>query len=124
MITFDKPLEIKGPSSDFKLDGRVDTVAQSMDMSLVVTLPVSSNLPILSVLLGSAPQVAGLIYLADVLVGKQVDQLASIRYRIKGSFDNPEVTLDQLFSSKARKPQQTETPKREKAKPEKAKPEK
>ncbi|WP_306670757.1 AsmA-like C-terminal region-containing protein, partial [Endozoicomonas sp. SESOKO4] len=114
IITFDKPLEIDGPSSNFKLDGRVDSVTESMDMSLVVTLPLSSNLPILSVLLGSAPQVAGLIYLADMLVGKQVDQLASIRYRIRGSFDNPEVTLDQLFSSKARKPGQTEIPKRKK----------
>ncbi len=114
IITFDRPLEITGPSSDFKLDGHVDTVTENMDMSLVVTLPVSSNLPILSVLLGTAPQVAGLIYLADMLVGKQVDQLASIRYRIKGSFDNPEVTLDQLFSSKARKPEQTEIPKRKK----------
>ncbi|WP_034832171.1 YhdP family protein [Endozoicomonas numazuensis] len=114
IITFDQPLEISGPSSDFKLDGHVDTVSEKMDMSLVVTLPVSSNLPILSVLLGTAPQVAGLIYLADMLVGKQVDQLASIRYRIKGSFDNPEVTLDQLFSSKARKPDQTEIPKRKK----------
>ncbi|MGI9282351.1 MAG: YhdP family protein [Endozoicomonas sp.] len=114
IITFDQPLEITGPSSDFKLDGHVDTVTENMDMSLVVTLPVSSNLPILSVLLGTAPQVAGLIYLADMLVGKQVDQLASIRYRIKGSFDNPEVTLDQLFSSKARKPDKTEIPKRKK----------
>ncbi|WP_422134778.1 YhdP family protein [Endozoicomonas sp. ALD040] len=114
LITFDKPLEIQGPSSNFKMDGHIDTLSERMDMSLVITLPLSSNLPILSVLLGSAPQVAGLIYLADVLVGKQVDQLASIRYRIKGSFDNPEVTLDQLFSGKARKPNQTEIPKRKK----------
>lgn len=103
VVTFDEPLVIKGPSSDFKMDGTVNMVKETMDMSLVVTLPVTSNLPVLSVLLGTAPQVAGIIYIADKLVGNQVDQLASIRYHIAGSFDDPEVSLDQLFSSKAKK---------------------
>ena len=104
IITFDEPLVVEGPSSNFKIDGIVDTNAETMDVSLVVTLPVTSNLPILSYLLGSAPQVAGFFYLADKLVGRQVDQLASIRYRIRGSFDDPQVSLDQLFSNKAKKP--------------------
>ncbi|MGI9276516.1 MAG: AsmA-like C-terminal region-containing protein, partial [Endozoicomonas sp.] len=104
IITFDEPLVVEGPSSNFKIDGIVDTNAETMDVSLVVTLPVTSNLPILSYLLGSAPQVAGFFYLADKLVGRQVDQLASIRYRIQGSFDDPQVSLDQLFSNKAKKP--------------------
>lgn len=103
VITFDSPMVIEGPSSDFKLDGTIDTNSEQLDLSLVVTLPVSSNLPILSVLLGTAPQVAGIIYIADKLVGKQVDQLASIRYRIHGSFDDPKMTLDKLFSNQPRK---------------------
>ena len=105
IVTFDAPIIIEGPSSDFKLDGLFDGNKETMDVSVVVTLPVSSNLPIFSVLLGVAPQVAGIIYLADKLVGKQVDQLASIRYQIKGTFDNPEVSLDKLFSNKAKKPE-------------------
>lgn len=104
IITFDESLAVEGPSSNFRMDGQVNTIDEVMDLSLVITLPVTSNLPILSVLLGTAPQVAGIIYLADKLVGRQVDQLASIRYRITGSFDEPAVTLDQLFSSKAKKP--------------------
>lgn len=104
IITFDQPLTVEGPSSNLKLDGLVNTKDKIMDLSLVVTLPVTSNLPMLSVLFGTAPQIAGIIYLADKLVGKQVDQLASIRYRINGSFDEPSVTLDQLFSNKAKKP--------------------
>ncbi|USE35042.1 TIGR02099 family protein [Endozoicomonas sp. SCSIO W0465] len=103
LITFNSPMVIEGPSSDFKLDGTIDTNTEQLDLSLVVTLPVSSNLPILSVLLGTAPQVAGIIYIADKLVGKQVDQLASIRYRIQGSFDDPKMTLDKLFANKPRK---------------------
>ena len=103
LVTFDKPMVLEGPSSNLKLDGTIDTNKRTMDMSLVVTLPLTSNLPILSVLMGTAPQVAGIIYIADKLVGKQVGQLASIRYRITGSFDKPEVTLDRLFSNKTKK---------------------
>ncbi len=105
VITFDSPLVIEGPSSNFKLDGIIDTQLETLNLSLVVTLPVSANLPILSVLMGTAPQVAGIIFLADKLVGSQVNQLASIRYRITGSFNNPKMTLDRLFSSKTKQNQ-------------------
>ena len=107
LVTFDKPVMIEGPNSSFKLDGtanaNADTDTEQLDLKLVVTLPVTSNLPILSVLLGSSPQLAGIIFIADKLVGKQVDKLASIRYRILGSFEEPEMTLDQLFSGKDKK---------------------
>ena len=102
-VTFDKPIMIEGPNSSFKLDGSADTKTEQLDLKLVVTLPVTSNLPILSVLLGSTPQLAGIIFIADKLVGKQVDQLASIRYQIQGSFSEPEMTLDQLFSEKSKR---------------------
>ncbi len=103
LVSFDEPLVINGPSSDFKLFGEVDTERNDLDVRLVVTLPVTSNLPILSVLLGTAPQIAGIIYIADKLVGDQVDKLASIRYRIEGSLDNPEVSLDKLFAGDTKK---------------------
>ena len=103
LITFDEPMIIEGPSSNFKLDGTIDLNREQLDLSLVVTLPLTSNLPILSVLLGTAPQVAGMIYIADKLVGKQVAQLTSIRYRIEGSLADPKMTLDKLFTNQPRK---------------------
>ncbi|MDD7805056.1 MAG: YhdP family protein [Endozoicomonas sp. (ex Botrylloides leachii)] len=103
MITFNNPIVITGPSSDFKLNGVINGNEGLMDMSVVVTLPFSSNLPIFSVLLGAAPQVTGIIFLADQLLGSKVDQLASIRYQIKGPLDNPKVSLDKLFSNKTKK---------------------
>ncbi len=105
VITFDEPMVLEGSSSDLKLDGTIDMNREQLDLSLVVTLPLTSNLPILSVLLGTAPQVAGIIYIADKLLGKQVDQLASIRYNIRGSFSDPKMTFDQWFASQPRKDQ-------------------
>ena len=103
VVTFDEPMIIEGPSSDFKLDGTINLNHQQLDLSLVVTFPLTSNLPILSVLLGTAPQVAGMIYIADKLLGKQVAQLTSIRYRIRGSFADPKMTLDKLFTNQPTK---------------------
>ncbi len=98
IVSFIEPMLIDGPNSSLELDGTANAVNQLLDLNLVITLPVTSSLPILSVLLGSAPQVAGIIFIADKLVGKQVNKLASIHYRIKGSFDNPAIGLDQSYS--------------------------
>ncbi len=114
LITFDRPIVIEGPSSDFKFDGLVDSNKNALDLSMVITLPVSANLPIFSFLLGASPPVAGIIFLADKLIGNEVDKLASMRYQIKGSFNNPDVELDRLFSNKTVKPsEEKSTPKKQ-----------
>ena len=103
VVTFDKPIVIKGPSSTIRLNGRADANREELDLSMSVTLPVTSNLPILSVLLGTAPPLAGVIYIADKLVGDQVNKLASIHYTITGSFDEPVIALDENFARRAKK---------------------
>ena len=102
VVTFDKPVVIKGPSSTLRLNGSADANKEELDLTMSVTLPVTSNLPILSVLLGTAPPLAGVIFIADKLVGEQVNELASIHYTIKGSFDEPVVALDENFARRAR----------------------
>ena len=70
-------------------------------MDLVVTLPVTQNITVVSLLLGQ-PYIAGAAYLFDKLLGSRVEQFASLRYEIKGSFNEPEVKLDRLFSNKVK----------------------
>ena len=101
-IDFAKPMTVKGPSSDFKLDGSLNIVKDTLDMGLVVTLPVTQNIAVVSLLLGQ-PYIAGAAYLFDKLLGSTVEQFASLRYEIKGSLSEPEMKLDRLFSNKARK---------------------
>ena len=102
VVTFDKPVVIRGPSSTIRLNGTVDANKEELDLTMSVTLPVTSNLPVLSVLLGTAPPLAGVIYIADKLVGDQVNKLASIYYTIKGSFDEPVIALDENFARRAK----------------------
>ncbi|MCL6268904.1 TIGR02099 family protein [Sansalvadorimonas sp. 2012CJ34-2] len=100
-INLKEPLTVKGPSSDFKLDGSLNVVKNTLDMGLVVTLPVTQNIAVVSLLLGQ-PYIAGAAYLFDKLLGSQVEQFASLRYEIKGSLSEPAMKLDRLFSNKAK----------------------
>lgn len=102
IITFDQPMVIDGPTSKIELNGLVDANKETLDLNMSVTLPVTSNLPILSVLLGTAPPLAGVFFIADKLVGDQVNKLASIHYKITGTFDEPEMKLDEEFARRAR----------------------
>ncbi len=102
VISFPEPLEVTGPSSDFTLGGSMNLPEDKLDMELVVTLPVTENLPIVGLLLGQ-PQIAGAIYLFDKLLGKKVQQFASMRYKITGTLDKPEVGFDKAFSDKVKK---------------------
>lgn len=102
VITFDTPIEINGPSSNFTLGGVIDINKNEVDASLAVTLPVTATLPIFSVLLGAAPQVGGAFFVVNKLMGKQIGQLASIHYSINGPIDSPSISLDRLFSNKSK----------------------
>ena len=97
-ITLTDPIVIQGPSSDFKISGQLDVIRQTLDLGLIVTLPVTQNIAVVSLLLGQ-PYVAGAAYLFDKLLGNQVAQFASLRYEIGGSFEKPDITLDKLFSN-------------------------
>ncbi|CAM3790430.1 YhdP family protein [Parendozoicomonas haliclonae] len=98
-VTLIDPIVVKGVSSDFKLSGRLNTRQQALDMGLVVTLPVTQNITVVSLLLGQ-PYIAGAAYLFDKLLGSKVEQFASLRYEISGSFQDPQIKLDRLFSNK------------------------
>ncbi len=98
---FKEPAKIEGPSSNFTLSGKANLINDTLNMSLLVTLPVTNNLPFLAVLMG-APQVGGAIYLFDKLLGDKVEKFASARYTLTGSLSNPTIALDKFFTNKTK----------------------
>lgn len=99
LINFDTPLVIDGPSSDFTIEGAINLPEQFLDLGMIITLPVTQNLPIISLLIGQ-PVIAGAIYLFDKLVGKTLMKFTSVRYDIVGPIADPKIMLDKLFSNK------------------------
>jgi outer membrane murein-binding lipoprotein Lpp len=52
-------------------------------------------------LLGGLPAAAG-VYVTSKLVEKQVDRLSSISYKLTGSWDDVEVSVDRIFAADLR----------------------
>ncbi|UCZ87464.1 TIGR02099 family protein [Pseudomonas sp. L5B5] len=91
-----EPIALTGPSSNLELNGTLDMVADRVDAKLLVTLPVTNNLPIAALIVG-APAVGGALFLIDKLIGDRVARFASVKYNVKGPWKEPKITFDKPF---------------------------
>ena len=90
------PITLTGPSSNLELDGTLDMVKDRVDDKLLVTLPVTNNLPIAALIVG-APAIGGALFLVDKLLGDRVARFASVQYRVEGPVKDPKITFDKPF---------------------------
>jgi uncharacterized protein YhdP len=87
---------LTGPSSTIELNGTLNMVADQIDAKLMVTLPVTNNLPIAALIVG-APAIGGALFLIDKLIGDRVSRFASVKYTVKGPWKEPKITFDKAF---------------------------
>jgi uncharacterized protein (TIGR02099 family) len=102
MLKIEEPLHVKGPSSDFKMTGSLDLDQETIAGELVVTLPITSNLPWIVALVGGVPAAAG-TYLASLIFKEQLNKLSSAVYTISGTWSEPKIAFDRLFDIKKKK---------------------
>ncbi|MCH2157599.1 MAG: TIGR02099 family protein [Oleiphilaceae bacterium] len=98
-LRFVDPLKINGPSSNYTLSGHVDLAEQMLDLKMLVELPLSSNVPIAGLMLGN-PAIGGAVWLVDKILGQPLSRLSTVRYAVKGNWDNPDMTLEQAINAK------------------------
>jgi uncharacterized protein (TIGR02099 family) len=99
VATFVDPLLIDGPSAKFQSNGTVNFNTDEINQKLVVTFPITSSLPLVAVLAGFAPQIAGAIYVTEKLIGEELEQFTSASYTVSGTIEDPEMTIDQTFDN-------------------------
>ena len=97
-----EPITMTGPSSNFELNGTMDMVADRVDAKLLVSLPLTTNLPIAALLVG-APAIGGALFLVDKLLGDKMSRLASVEYRVEGPWKEPKITFDKPFDKSSEK---------------------
>lgn len=102
MAKIKSPIIVDTPSSKIQMGGEIDLINEQIDASLVATLPVGGNITTIAALAAGLPAAAG-VYLISKLLDKQIKKLTSVSYKIDGSWDDPEITLDKLFDSDAAK---------------------
>lgn len=91
-----EPITLTGPSSNLEMNGTLDMASNQVDAKLLVTLPLTNNLPLAALIVG-APAIGGALFVADKLLGKQVARFASVQYSVEGSWQDPKITFDKPF---------------------------
>ncbi|WP_166264310.1 YhdP family protein [Marinobacter caseinilyticus] len=98
-LTWDPEMQIVGPSGAFKLSGTTSLVDESLDMRLVVVLPLTQNLPLAALLLGASAPIGGALFVLDKVLGDPLSKLTSATYSVKGTWSNPDVRLRSVFDT-------------------------
>jgi uncharacterized protein YhdP len=98
LLTLTEPLVIQGPSNVFKFTGQTDLVAETLDLNMVVILPLTQNLPLAALFVG-APAVGGGLWVIDKLLGDPLSKITSATYYVKGNWDTPSITLKSMFDN-------------------------
>ncbi|PID43933.1 MAG: TIGR02099 family protein [Gammaproteobacteria bacterium] len=100
-LTLASPLVIQGPSTAFKISGNTHLVKETLDMEMVMVLPLAKNLPLAALVVG-APTVGGALWVIDTLlekIGDPLSRFTSATYSISGSWDQPDVKLKRVFDN-------------------------
>lgn len=99
LARFTKAAEIVGTGSSFRLAGTVDLDSGALDNEMVVTLPVHNSLPWAATFLAlSNPAGAAAVVVGRQVFKDQIRRLTSGKYRIRGTYDEPEVEFEGVFA--------------------------
>jgi uncharacterized protein (TIGR02099 family) len=82
---------IDAVSARIVVSGRAGLVARDLDQRVAVIPHTTAALPIAGALAGG-PAVGAAVYVAQRLIGEEVDSITATHYAIKGSWDNPAIT--------------------------------
>jgi uncharacterized protein YhdP len=96
-MTLDPELQIVGPSGAFKFTGTTNMAQETLDMNMVVVLPLTQNLPLAAVLLGAGAPIGGALFVLDKVLGDPLSKLTSASYSVTGFWDEPNVRLKRVF---------------------------
>lgn len=83
---------IDGPALNLAISGRTGIAARDYDQRIDVVPNLSSTLPLMSALV-AGPLAGAIVYVVDkaARLGRKVDRVITLRYALKGSWENPEV---------------------------------
>ncbi len=88
-LDFVQPLDIDGPSATMQLTGSSNLGSGQLDHRLRVQVPLSAQLPAATLLAGFPAIAAGIVLLADQVVGDSLKRIGETNYTVTGTFDEP-----------------------------------
>ncbi len=85
---FTNDLTIKGSSAVIEIAGRTGLVNKDYDQLVTVTPQLSAGLPIAGALAGG-PAVGAAVFIAEKLVGDEINRMNRVQYQVSGSWNSP-----------------------------------
>jgi len=99
-IILDSPMVFRSGSSEFKWQGKIGRDnsgdIDDLDLTVVMTLPLREYLPAYAFLLGG-PITAGVVYIAGKAFERNLDQLSSGSWSVKGTLREPKTNFEGWF---------------------------
>lgn len=97
VLRTNQPVLIKTNGSDISFAGDMNLNSDTVDMEVVVTLPVAGSIPWYVALATGSPVAVITTLAAKKLFEGQIDQMSSSKYRVTGTIDDPKVELVGVF---------------------------
>jgi len=82
---------ILASSADMLITGQTNLVTEQLNMDVTVIPHVTSTLPLAVGIATANPLIGAAVWLADKVVGSQLDKITQYRYHVTGSWDKPNV---------------------------------
>ena len=99
LVRFEEPASIAGTGSSFRINGTVDLNTGELDNEMIVTLPLHQSLPWYAAFIALAnPAGAVGVLVGGQLLREPLNRLTSGKYRIGGTYDEPEVNFVSMFA--------------------------
>ena len=104
VMTILNPLAIEGSSSNFTIGGVVDLETGTLNNDMIVTLPVSRNLPWYAAYsaIVTGPLFGAAVMLAQKVLGAQIDLISSAKYQVSGTIEEPKIEFVSFFNDSIR----------------------
>ena len=95
-----EPVAVDTPSASLQMGGQIGLRDETLNTSMVATLPVGGNATLIAAFAAGLPIAAG-VYAVSKLFKRQVDKVASVSYEMSGSWADPSVKFNKLFDNKS-----------------------
>lgn len=99
LARFEQPASIAGTGLSFRINGTVNFDTGALDNEMIVTLPLHQSLPWYAAFIALAnPAGAVGVLVGGQLLREPLSRLTSGKYRIRGTYDEPEVDFVSIFA--------------------------
>ncbi len=96
-IKQNQPLRIDGPNVSIEIKGKTNVLEKNYDQTILVIPKLTASVPVTATVAGG-PAVGAAAFVLQQVFGDQFDKISGYSYRVTGSWENPHIEKQPLFT--------------------------